>query len=157
MRTKLMILGLIAATAAFPQGRGGGGGSRGGGRGDAQIPMSFTKNKLEVISDMLQLSKEQKKDVKALMDEAQKEAAPLKEQLAKSHARVAAAIQGGKQEEVDEAIAGSSQVDAKMTAVEMKAFAGIYKLLDPDQRTKSRGLFVMMPGIFRPKNWVDTE
>ena len=109
------------------------------------------------MSDELKLSKEQKKDLKALMDEAQKEAAPLKDQLAKSRAQLSAAIQAGKPDEIDQAIQSHSVLEAQMTAVEMKAFAGIYKLLDGDQKSKSRAVFVMMPGIFRAKNWVDTE
>lgn len=154
---KLILIGLLAATAAFGQ-RGGGGGGRGG-RGGGDMPMSFPsqKNKLEQISEMLQLSKDQKKDVKALMDSSQKEAAPLKDELSKSFARIAAAIQGGKQDEIDKAIASHSEIDAKMTAIEMKAFAGVYKLLEPDQRSKTRGLFLMMPGVFKTKNWVDPE
>jgi hypothetical protein len=156
MRTKIIIVGLVAATALFGQGRkGGGGGGRGG--GDMPIGSFGGKNKLEQMTDMLQLSKEQKKDAKAVMDEAQKEAAPIKDELAKSRAALGGAIESGKQDDIDKAIAAHSQVEAKMAAVEMKAFAGLYKMLDADQRTKSRGIFVMMTGIFAHKNWVDTE
>jgi hypothetical protein len=158
MNRKLILAGLLLATVAFGQRGGGGGGGRGGSRGGGDMPMSFgPKNKLELLADMLQLSKDQKKDVKALMDEAQKEAAPVKEQLAKSRARISGAIASGKQDDVDQAIAAHSEIDAKMTEIEMKAFAGVYKLLNEDQRTKSRGLFIMMPGIFKGKNWTDTE
>jgi hypothetical protein len=44
-----------------------------------------------------------------------------------------------------------------MTAIEMKAFAGIYKSLEADQKQKSRDVFTMMPGIFAHKNWVEVE
>jgi hypothetical protein len=157
MNRKLIIVGLLAATAVFAQGgRGGGGGGRGGG---GIVPQGDFggKNRLELMTTMLQLSKEQKKDVKTLMDETQKEATPVKDELAKSRVQLAAAVESGKQEDIDKAVASDSQVEAKMTALEMKAFAGIYKVLDPDQRTKSRGLFVMMPGIFKNKSWADTE
>jgi len=159
MNRKLILIGLLAATIAFGQrgGGGGGGGRNGGGGGMAPQGDFGGKNKLELITTMLQLDKEQKKDVKSLMDEAQKEAAPVKDELAKSRAQLAAAIESGKQEDIDKAVTAHAGVEAKMTAVEMKAFAAIYKLLGPDQKTKSRGLFVMMPGIFHPKNWVDTE
>jgi Spy/CpxP family protein refolding chaperone len=158
MNRKLILIALVAASAAFGQ-RGGGGGGRGGGRGgDSAMPMSFApKNKLEQMTETLQLSKEQKKDVKTLMDDAQKQAAPLKEQISKSLAAVAEAVAAGKQDEVDKVIAANSELEAKMAAIEMQAFAGIYKILDPDQRTKSRGVFVMMPGIFKAKNWADAE
>lgn len=155
MRTRLIVLALVAVSAAFAQ-RGGGSRSRGG--SDMDTPVTFgPKSRLEVMSDMLQLSKDQKKSVKSLMDESQKEAAPIKGELSKSRAQIGSAIAAGNQQEIEKAIAATSEIEAKMTAVEMKAFAGIYKLLQPDQRTKTRGLFVMMPGIFRGKNWLDAE
>jgi Spy/CpxP family protein refolding chaperone len=159
MGLKLVLLGILAVSFAAAQGRGGGGGGgRGGGGGGGGMPMiQPSKNHLEQINEDLKLTKEQKKDVKALMDEAQKEAAPLKEKIAKSRSQVVAAIEAGKQDEVDAAIKGNSELEAQMAAVEMKAFAGIYKMLDPEQRQKSRTVFVMMPGIFNAKNWVDSE
>src|SRR5512133_1193829 len=106
MNRKLILIALVAATAAFGQPAGGGGGGRGGGRGgDSGMPMTFaSRNKLDQMTDMLQLSKEQKKDLKALMDDAHKQAAPLKDQISKSLAAVTSAIAGGKQDEVDKAI-----------------------------------------------------
>ena len=158
MRLQLIAIGLLLASSA-PAQRGGGGGGRGGRGGDGMsIPVNpARKNYLEQFTDDLALSKEQKKDVKTLMDEAQKEAAPIKDQLTKSRAQVAAAVESGNQDDVDKAIKSHSELEAQMTAVEMKAFAGIYKVLDSDQRQKSRTVFVLMPGIFGKKNWVDAE
>jgi len=159
MKTKLVTIGLLVVSLAAAQRGGGGGGrgGRGGGGGDGIASFPSAKNHLELMSDELKLSKEQKKEVKTLMDEAQKEAAPVKEQLAKSRTQLANAIESGKQEEIDKAIQSHSLIEAQMTALEMKAFAGIYKILDADQKSKSRAVFVMMPGIFKAKNWVDTE
>ena len=159
MRLKLVLLGILIVSVAPAQRGGGGGGGRGGRDSDSSLLVTgpVRKNHLEQITDDLTLSKDQKKDVKSLMDEAQKEAAPLREQLAKSRALVAAAVEAGKQDELDKAIKSHSELEAQMTAVEMKAFAGIYKVLEPDQRQKSRVVFVLMPGIFSHKNWVDTE
>jgi Spy/CpxP family protein refolding chaperone len=155
MRTKLLLIGILAASIASAQ-RGGGG--RGGG-GGMSLPTAgpYVKNHMERMTDILQLSKEQKKDVKAVMDEAQKEAAPLREQLVKGRAQIAAAIQAGKQDEIDAAIKKYSEVESQMAAIEMKAFAGLYKALDAEQKQKARGVFGMMPGIFTQKNWVDVE
>src|SRR4051794_15971164 len=156
MGRKLILVGILAVSIAAAQ-RGGGRG--GGGRGDGGgIPtIQHSKSHLDLMTDELKLSKDQKKDVKSLMDESQKEAAPLKDQLSKSRAQIAAAIQSGKQDEVEKAIKSHSELEAQMASIEMKAFAGIYKLLDADQRQKSRTVFVMMPGIFKAKNWVDSE
>jgi hypothetical protein len=44
-----------------------------------------------------------------------------------------------------------------MTAIEMKAFVGVYKALDAEQKQKVRAVYPMMSGIFTHKNWVDVE
>lgn len=155
MRLTIFIIGFaLAATPALAQrGRSGG-----GGRGGVDLPSgSFQKNRLDLISEMLKLSKDQKKEFKSVMDAAQKEAAPLREQLVKGRAQIAAAIQSGKADELDNAIKAESGLDTQMTAIEMKAFAGIYKGLDAEQKQRSRALFMMMPGMFTRKNWVDPE
>ena len=156
MRVRVLLVVMLAASAGFGQGRGGG---RGGGGGGGLAPQAgpVIKNHMEMLSDALQLSKEQKKDVKALMDASHKEATPLRDQLVKGRAQIAAAIQGGKQEEIDGAVKSYSQVDAQMSAIEMKAFAGIYKTLDAEQKQKARNVFMMMTGIFTRKNWVDVD
>jgi Spy/CpxP family protein refolding chaperone len=154
MRNRLLLVGIILASMAAAQR-----GNRGGSAPGQDIPVGRpqVKNHMEQIADALQLSKDQKKDVKALMDEAQKEAAPVRDQLVKGRAQIAAAIQGGKQEEIDSAVKSYSESDAQMTAIEMKAFAGIYKALEADQKQRSRDVFTMMPGIFTHKNWVEVE
>jgi Spy/CpxP family protein refolding chaperone len=156
MRVKLLLLGILLASSAAAQR----GGRRGGGDGAGMnIPVGgpATKNHMELMSDALHLSKEQKKDLKALMDEAQKEAAPLRDQMAKGRAQIAGAIQRASQEEIDSAIKSYSDLESQMTAIEMKAFAGIYKALQADQKQRLREVFAMMPGIFARKNWVDVE
>jgi Spy/CpxP family protein refolding chaperone len=153
MRTKLLLIGILAVSIASAQrgGRGGGGG------GGMNIPMGgpYMKNHMEQMTDILQLSKEQKKDIKTLMDDAQKEASPLREQLVKGRAQIAAAIQAGKPEGVDGAVKSYSELEAQMVVIEMKAFAGIYKTLDQEQKAKASAVFRMIPGIFTQKNWVD--
>jgi Spy/CpxP family protein refolding chaperone len=156
MRSRVLLIVLLAASAAFAQ-RGGGRGGGGGGGGIAPQAGPVIKNHLEILNDALQLSKEQKKDIKALMDAAQKEATPLREQLVKGRAQIATAVQGGKQEEIDAAVKSYSQLDGQMSAIEMKAFAGVYKTLDAEQKQKARSVFMMMTGIFTRKNWVDVD
>ncbi len=157
MRTRVLLIVMMAASAAFGQGRGGGRGGGGGGGGLAPQAGPVVKSHMEILTEVLQLSKEQKKDVKALMDAAHKEAAPLREQLVKGRAQIATAIQGGKQDEIDGAVKSYSQLDAQMSAIEMKAFAGIYKALDAEQKQKARNVFMLMTGIFTRKNWVDVD
>ena len=152
MRTKLLLIGIVAVSIASAQrgGRGGGGG------GGMNLPVGgpYMKNHMEQMTDILQLSKEQKKDIKTLMDDAQKEAAPLREQLVKGRAQIAASV-AGKPEGLEGAIKSYSELEGQMAAIEMKAFAGIYKALDQEQKAKASGVFRMMPGIFSQKNWID--
>src|SRR5690349_20402124 len=115
MKFKLLIVGILAVGVASAQRGGGGGrGGRGGGGGEGMPMMPAAKNHLELMTDELKVSKEQKKDVKTLMDEAQKEAAPVKDQLAKSRAQLAEAIESGKPDGIDKAIQSHSLLEAQM-------------------------------------------
>src|ERR1035437_8571901 len=99
MLTRILLAGLFASTLAFAQ-RGGGGG---GGRGGSHMPgMGFTGQRPDGMFDALKFSKDQKRDVKAAMDDAQKEAGPIHDQMLKGHLAIAEAVAAGKsQEEVD--------------------------------------------------------
>jgi len=143
---RLLLMVMLAAATAFGQ-RGG------GGEGMSGMPM-YVANRLDTITQALQLSKDQKKIVKTTFDEAQKEAAPVREQIAKSHGAIGAAVQAGKsQEEVNSLIAGHTALEARMAHIEMKAFAKVYLQLDKAQQGNSQFLFQMMKGMFREKNW----
>jgi Spy/CpxP family protein refolding chaperone len=169
---KLLLAGLLVSFAGFaqiPGGGGGGGGEEsggmggGGGRGvrgggiDAPSVGFASKSRLELLSDLLKLNKDQKKEIKATMDEGQKEAAPLREQMSKSHEQIAEAIAAGKgQEEINAAVKAYAELEAQMVTIELKAFAKIYSGLDSEQKQKSAPLFQMMSGIFKGKNWNET-
>jgi Spy/CpxP family protein refolding chaperone len=156
MISRFVVVGLLAAAMAVTASAQRGGGGRGGGMGD-NMPSSGPArvNRLDMLSDYLKLSKDQKKDLKNTMDEGQKEAAPLRDQMAKGRAEVAAAVASGKAESVDQAVKSYGELEGRMAAIEMKAFAQIYNLLDSDQKTKTRGVFTMMGGIFSGKNWME--
>ena len=96
MLRRILVIGFFASAMVFAQGgRGGGGGGRGGGM---DIPAgSFGPiNKLDRINDMLKLSKDQKKELKQTFDEAQKEAAPLHEQILKARMALGEAVAAAK-------------------------------------------------------------
>ena len=156
--SRFMFTGVLLAvmtSAGFAQGRGGG---RGSSMGD-NMPMSAPRslNRLEVLEKALSLNKDQRKDVKNIMDEGQKEAAPLRDQMAKGRADVASAVESGKPESVDTAVKSYAELQSKMAAIELKAFAQVYKLLDSDQQPKTRDVFPMMSGIFNGKNWMEAQ
>ena len=155
MRTRILILGLFATALVFAQGRGGGGGggSRGGGA-TMSGPMG-PATRLERWNDALKLTKDQKRDIKAAMDDAQKEATPVHERLAGSQLAVAEAIAAAKpQADIDSAVRAAAEVDTQLTFIELRAFAKVVALLQPDQ--KQRGVpmvFAMIRGAFNGKNW----
>jgi hypothetical protein len=150
MVQRLFFIGLLSATLIFAQGKKGGGGSKG-----PDIPSGgFTQSRLERISGMLSLNKDQKKDLKTTFDDAQKEAAPLNDQLAKARLAVGEAVASGKSpDDIAKAGQAVAQLDAQMVEIEMKAFTKVAFGLQDDQKQRAAGLFGMMRGMFAGKNW----
>jgi len=164
-RVGLLIAGfaLVAATFAVPLtvavptfAQKGGGGSRGGG----SISMPQPQGRLDILERAFTLTKDQKKAVKTLMDDAHKSAAPAREGLAKTRAAVAAAIQANKSAaDIDAAVKSYAEQSAAMAGIEMKALADLMKALDPPQRANNAAVsqaFFMMRGAFLDnKKWDD--
>jgi Spy/CpxP family protein refolding chaperone len=152
MLNRILLAGLLAAALGFAQ-RGGGGGGKNGGSNMPNIPFSGTR--LDRMSEALKLSKDQKRDVKAAMDDAQKEATPIHEQMVEGRLAIAEAIAAGKpQEEIDKAVHSEADLDTQLTSIELHAFAKAVSVLEADQ--KQRGIpmiFAMVHGAFNGKNW----
>ncbi len=150
MKTAAILM--LAAGMIFAQGRRGGGG--GGGMGDQGMPMQTQHSRLDIFSRALNLNGDQKKQVKATLDDAQKEAAPLRDQISKARQDIADAVQAGKNsDEINRTVNACAALQTQMAAIEMKAFAKIFKLLDAEQQKSLRPVFMMMSGIFMGKNW----
>ena len=147
MWTRLFIIGIAVSSLAFAQ--------RGGGKGSGAGPMTqqSSVDRMGQFEQILKLDKDEKKQVRSIMDDAQKDAAPIRDQMAKGRLGVAQAVAGGKQDEIDGAVKSYSAVEMQMAIIEMNAFAKIYKLLDKDQQQKAPQIYAMMPGIFKGKNW----
>ena len=154
MLKRILVVGLLASALVFEQ-RGGGGGGRGGGGGGDMIPQgSFGPvNKLDRLTDMFKLNKDQRKDLKQTFDEAQKEATPLHDQLVKARLAVGEAVIAGKAEDITKTTEAEGVLETQMMMLELKAFAKVTTALDPEQQQKAAGLFVMMRGLFNNKNW----
>jgi Spy/CpxP family protein refolding chaperone len=159
----LLLTGVLFTTMAFAQGgmgggmgEGGGMGGGGGRNGGTSLPSMRPSrvSRFERMSDLLKLNKEQRKEIKVIMDEGQKQGAALRDQLAASREQVAEAIASGKsQDEINQAVKAYAEVEGRMAHIELDAFAKIYKLLDNEQKPRSGGVFQMMAGIFSGKNW----
>lgn len=155
MLYKLILTGILASTLMFAQ-RGGGGGNRNGGGSNAPTMSFGGGSRLDRISEALKLSKDQKKNLKAAFDDAQKEATPIHDQLASGREAIAEAVAAGKSpEEITKLITDNSALDAQLTGIELKAFARFYNALDKDQQSRPGMpmVFMGMKGIFNGKNW----
>ncbi len=148
MIARLILIFLLTLHAAYAQ--------RGGMNPDpsTNAPVRIGTSRLDIIEKMLALRKEQKKDVKLILDNAQKEAAPFRDRLIKEHLAIGDAIQAGKGEaEIHPLIDSHAASQLQMADVEFRAFAKIYQILDETQQSNSPALFRMMKGIFLEKNW----
>ena len=155
MFQKLLVVGLVLASAGFAQ-RGGGGG-RGG--GDTDIPSlgGGPASKFDRIGAALNLNKEQKKSVKTVLEDAAKEATPLRDQLLKARIAIADAIQSKKSEdEITQGVNAYAALATQMSALEINTFAKIYAGLDETQKANKSGVstvYAMMKNLFATKNW----
>jgi Spy/CpxP family protein refolding chaperone len=154
LATIATVAGLAAALSgpAHAQRGGRGGGSSGGEFGN--FPMS----RFQILSDSFALTKDQKKSVKTLLDDAHKGAAGTRDALLAAHAALGAAITANKgQSEIDAAVKEYAHQAAAMSALEMKTLAQLIEQLDPEQRANQsavRSAFFLMRGIFLdPKKW----
>ena len=156
MLARFLAVGFLACTLVVAQRGGGVGGSKGGGGNN--IPnMSFgAGSRLDRLADTLKLNKDQKKDIKATMDDAQKEATPLHEQMTKSRLAIAEAVAAAKpKDEIEKAVMGEAELETQMTSLELHAFAKSLSFLEDDQK-KAGGtmmLYTLVRGAFLGKNW----
>jgi hypothetical protein len=149
MLSRILLAGLVASTLVFAQ-RGG------GGRGGSNMPnVNSGETRMDRLTSALKLSKDQRKEIKAAMDDAQKEATPIYQQLPKSHLAIAQAIAAGKsQEEIDKAVHREAELETQIASIELHAFAKGVFLLEPDQKQVGIPLiFATVRGVFNGKNW----
>jgi len=117
------------------------------------------RSRLDTMEADFTLTKDQKKAIKTLFDDAYKSAAPGREALPKAHAAIGSAIQGKKdQAEIDAAIKSYADQAAAMTSIEVKALADMLKTLTEQQRENNAAVsraFFLMRGAFNEKKWDD--
>jgi hypothetical protein len=154
---KIILLGILGTTLVFAQR---GGDSYGGSRTSEQNPtIPFGGGtRFDRISEALKLNKEQKKEVKATLDDAQKLATPIHDRMMKGRQAIAEAVAGAKsQDEINQLVNANAALEAQIARIELNAFAAIYKGLDSGQQTRMPPVFVMMKGLFNGKNWNSPE
>jgi hypothetical protein len=128
-------------------GRPGGGGGRAGG-------VSLTRG--ELLEAGFKLTGPQNKHTKAILDEAEKAAAPTREALIKARAARLAAVQGARQADIDASSRDYAAAATTMTELEMTTFGKVLQGLEPAQRANAGGGLSLMHGMFLdPKRWDD--
>jgi Spy/CpxP family protein refolding chaperone len=122
------------------------------------VRMQAPQSRFDMISNMLKLTKDQKKEFKSAMDEGQKEATPVHEQILKSRDAIAEAVGAAKsQDEINQLINAEAALETQLASIELKAFTKVFKTLDTGQQPQATGLLFMMKGIFNGKNWNSPE
>ena len=154
MAFKILSTLLLAASLLMAQ-RGGGGGGRNTDMGaDMGLPRP---EPLDQLSQMLKLTREQRKEARNILDETQKEVAPLRESMNKSREQIAAAVEGAKsQDEIDKAVKDYAALEGQVSGLEAQAFTKIFKGLDNDQKANGQGLVASIGFLheaFKRKNW----
>ncbi|HEX3746587.1 MAG TPA: Spy/CpxP family protein refolding chaperone [Bryobacteraceae bacterium] len=145
------------AALAVAQGRGGGGGGMGGGGGSPEGDLGGSghahatpkESKAEQVADRLKLNSEQKVTFNSLIEETQKDAAPVIQQVQKSRNDLANAMLNGKTEaEIAPLKQALSDAQFQMMGVEVKTFQKIVALLKPNQVSRAPEAFELMADIF---------
>jgi Spy/CpxP family protein refolding chaperone len=117
------------------------------------------RTRLQVLTDAFALDKDQKNEVKILMDGAYKTAAPIRADLTKTRLALAqAAIENKSEADVAAATKAYAAAATAMTALEMKTLAQMLAMLKPEQKDAGlQEVFYMMRGALQgDKKWDET-
>ena len=115
-----------------------------------------SQTRMDRITAMLALDPDQRKQVKSILDDGQKEAAPVRDQLATAQSGIAEAVQAGmSQDEIGKTIDACASLDTQMTVIELRSLVKVSHALNQEQQAKMGGLFWMMRGLFKTRNWND--
>jgi Spy/CpxP family protein refolding chaperone len=158
MLVRLLLASALAVGVAPAQGsKGGGGGDMGGGMGGdtsgmngGGMPRAPRQSRADMVADKLHLNKDQKEQASKIFAAAQEEAAPLNEQVRTGRSSITTAIlQGTSGDDLNKMMAQFTDLMVQKAAVEAKAYAKTYAILDAKQQAKAAQVFVeQMDGMF---------
>jgi Spy/CpxP family protein refolding chaperone len=159
MFLRLLLTASAAAALALAQGGSDMGGMSGKGAEAGGDLSSLGRNGMgrsskpspaDLVVSKLKLTKDQTKEVETILEAANKEAAPLRQQLMQGRNALAGSMIAGKTEDVEKVQKAYAEAETQMTALEVKAFQKIYDLLKPNQTAKAGEAFDLMAGVFDP-------
>jgi hypothetical protein len=159
MLKKIFMAGVLCASLAIAQGYGSRAPRGGGGDLAPHSGGAGSSNRFETIANVLNLDKDQKKTVRTILEDGAKEAAPVRDQMSKSRIAVGEAIAANKgEDELKHVAKTSSDLDAQLSELEIKAFAKTFASLNDtqkkDMQAAGRALF-LMNGMYHVKNWTE--
>jgi Spy/CpxP family protein refolding chaperone len=152
MFARLFWIAALTATMAFAQ-RGGGGGGMGGdtqGMGGG-APRVVRLTKAEMFANQLKLNDEQREQAQQILNDALREAAPLRTLIDQVRTEIVAAmINGDGPDAVKKATDRLVEAEARLTGVQVKAFAQICALLKPNQQSRAAAAFDLLAAVLDP-------
>jgi hypothetical protein len=127
-------------------------------RGNQQPREPRSLSRFDELAIRLGLDRDQKKAVRTLFDRASKEAEPVRQQMQQNRKELYEAVKGGKsEEEISALVQKQAPLYAQMAALEMRAFARMFKELDPNQHKKAEEMMPRFAGFFQSKKWSSAE
>jgi len=160
MLRKLLMAGWLCAGLAMAQGYGGRGAGRNGANDmDPRAGSGYSSNRFDYIANVLSLNKDQKKAVREILEDGAKAAGPIRDRMSKSRIAVGEAmVQKKSEDDLKQIAKTSSDLDAQLSQLELKAFAKTFAALDDtqkkDMQALGRALF-LMDGMYHMKNWTE--
>jgi hypothetical protein len=105
----------------------------------------------EKLIDKLKLDgKTQAPEVRLLLMDASREAAPLGQKMLELRQKLINLELQKKTDEIASAVEDYTAAAAEMAAIEARTFAKIYAILKPNQQANASQAFAIMAGIFQP-------
>ena len=90
------------------------------------------------MATKLNLTDDQKQQARSIMQSARESAQPITQQLKQNRQALRDAVKAGKSDaDIDQLAASTGTLMGQATAIRTKAFAKVYALLTPEQRTKA--------------------
>ncbi len=131
-------------------GRGGmGGGGMGGGMGRGPMdPAERERMMLDTLSDQLNLKKEQKKQLKTVLDRGKENVQPLQLDSIQVKGQIRAAVKSGA--DATPLYEKYGAVQAQLAAAEAKVFLDVLAMLDEKQKQKADNVYNMIPILMAP-------
>lgn len=127
--------------------------SSGMGNEDTGAPKMSLQDPLpgEKLIDRLKLDgKTQAPEVRLLLMDASREAAPVGQKMLELRQRLINLELQKKPEEITPVVEAYTAAAAEMAAIEARTFAKIYAMLKPNQQSNASQAFAIMSGMFQP-------